>query len=203
MRKLCLRNFRKMIKINSISDNDKSILDAARNTVNKEPTLDKPSRKWMKKVYFSEHSPIRKKIIDWTWKGIKYWVSVHLVRHKIGCDHFVSSQRTDRTGINRDSLVQSTPVNHNMVANAQSIINISRKRLCKQAHKETTKEWQNFLNILKDKEPELVSVCVPECVYRGGICPEFKSCGYNKTEDFRKCFEEYIKDFSEQYQKPY
>ena len=55
--------------------------------------------------------------------------------------------------------------------------------------------WKEFLNELKIHEPELVSVCVPECVYRGGICPEFKSCGWNKTEEFKYMLEKY-KDIS-------
>lgn len=182
-----------MIKINYISNNNKEMLDAARNTVNKPSALEPPSRSWLKKLYLSEHSPIRKKMIDWTWKGIKSWISVHFVRHsKNNTEHFVTTQRDDRTGKNRDSLIQSVPVNHNCIANAQSIISISRKRLCKQAHPETTKAWQSFLDMLKTKEPELVSVCVPECIYRNGLCPEFKTCGYNKTEEFRLKLYDYI-----------
>lgn len=37
---------------------------------------------------------------------------------------------------------------------------------------------------------ELASVMVPECVYRG-FCPEFHSCGYDKTEAFKQALEEY------------
>ena len=65
------------------------------------------------------------------------------------------------------------------------MIFISRKRLCRQASPETTAAWKMVLDAVKEVEPELHSVCVPECVYRG-FCPEFKSCGYAQTEAFRK-----------------
>ena len=95
-----------MIKINWISDNNKEMLDGARNTVNKPSALEQPSRSWLKKLYLSEHSPIRKKMIDWTWKGLKSWISVHFVRHSIGISHMVSTQRDDRTRKNRDNVIR-------------------------------------------------------------------------------------------------
>lgn len=52
-------------------------------------------------MLLAEHSPIRKLIISWKWYDLLSWVSVHLVRHKFGVDHWVRTQRTDRTGIDR------------------------------------------------------------------------------------------------------
>lgn len=43
----------------------------------------------------------------------------------------------------------------------------------------------------------MARVMVPECVYRNGLCPEIKSCGYNKTEKFKKELE-YYKDIDEE-----
>jgi hypothetical protein len=138
-----------------------------------------------------EHSPIRKLWVSWKWKGIASWVSVHIVRHKLGIEHFVKSQRTDRTGIDRHSLPQDALVDHECEANAQAIINISRKRLCVgEAAPETVKAWKEFLNSIKDKEPELYAVSVPECIYRG-FCCRFNSCGYSKTEQYQRDLEEY------------
>jgi thymidylate synthase ThyX len=98
------------------------------------------------------------------------------VRHKVGIEHFCQSQRTDIAGIERDELPQNSLVKHICYANAQAIINISRKRLCNKASKETREAWQIFLNALKEYEPEIVNACKKECDYRNGICPEFKSC---------------------------
>ena len=141
-------------------------------------------------MLLAEHSPIRQLSIKWTWVGLKYWVSVHFVRHKIGIEHFVRTQRTDRTGRNRDEIPQSAAVDHECLATAQAVINISRKRLCRQASPETQAAWRALLDALSTREPELTSVCVPECVYRG-FCPEIKCCGYSQTEDYRAAMTRY------------
>jgi hypothetical protein len=169
----------------STSNNWDKILSAARTTVNK-GAIDKfPNSVWRRKMLLAEHSPIRKLKVEWTWRDIKRWVSDHFVRHKHGIEHWVKTDRSDRTGVNRDELSQSSLTNHECEANAQSIINISRKRLCSQASKETREAWRTFLEELKDKEPELYSVCVPECIYRG-FCPEINTCSFDKTIIFKE-----------------
>ena len=168
--------------------------DAARTTVNMTPGTKEPSPRWKRRILLAEHSPIRQLMIKWKW-SIKSWISVHFVRHKIGIEHYVSTQRddrrTDQDG-SRDSAAQSTRVTHECIANAQAIINISRKRLCMQAHAETREAWREMLKELKVKEPELVSVCVPECVYRG-FCPEMKCCGFSDGAGFPKILADYRK----------
>lgn len=67
--------------------------------------------------------------------------------------------------------------------NAEEIINISRKRLCNKAEKETRETWQAAINELRKIEPELANACVPNCYYRG-FCPEFKSCGLADSDLF-------------------
>lgn len=161
----------------------REVANAANTTINKPEGTKEPSSEWKRRILLAEHSPIRQIIIKAKWYELKSWVSVHFVRHKIGIEHWVRSQRSDRTGVNRDELFQSNFVEHEIEANAQSIINISRKRLCKKASSETREAWQAFLESFKDKEPELYSVCVPECIYRG-FCPEFSSCLYYTTEDY-------------------
>ena len=170
----------------------RDVADAARITIGMEPGEKEPSSKWKKKMLLAEHSPIRKININWKWIDIPYWVSVHLVRHKIGIEHWVKSQRTDRTNINRDNLPQNTSVNHECEANLQTIINISRKRLCNKAAKETRKAWQLFLDTIKNKEPELYDVCVPECIYRG-FCSELNSCEWHNSQDYKKLLNNYRK----------
>ena len=162
------------------------VVNAARTTIDKSPTDKEPNSKWKKQILLAEHSPIRKLQFSWKWVDLKSWISVHFVRHKIGIEHFVQSQRNDRTGVDRDSARQDSLVSHECFANAQAIINISRKRLCGKAHHETTTTWIEMLKHLFYTCPELWKVCVPECVYRG-FCPEFNSCGAYKVN----CYNNY------------
>ncbi len=160
-----------------------SVLDSARTTVNKPPIGSMPTREFKYRMLMSEHSPIRNLSFRARWTELPYWVSVHLVRHKHGIEHFVSTQREDRTGVPRNDRRQGDFVTHEILVNAQAVINISRKRLCKQAAPETRMAWQLFLAELNSIEPELFNICVPDCVYRNS-CFEPKSCGYSDRKDF-------------------
>ena len=151
-----------------------------------------PSDDWKRNLLDSEHSPIRDLWYTWEWVDIPYWVSVHFVRHSIGITHFVQSQRNDRQSrYDRDEAKQSVPVNHRCVANAQALINISRVRLCSMASEETRGAWRLFLDALEDYDPIIGDYCVPNCVYRSGLCGEFNSCGYNKSAGFAFAFDKY------------
>jgi hypothetical protein len=178
-----------LIDIFKHDDNWQDIKDSTMNTIGK-TTGSYPTSEWKRKLIMSEHSPIRRMKFYWRWNGIKSWVSVHMVRHKIGIEHFVSTQRSDRTGINRDELPQGSLVNHACEADAQALINISRKRLCNCASKETRDAWNDVLTEVAKTEPELASCCVRECVYRG-FCSEIFSCGYDKTDEFKKELKQY------------
>ena len=171
------------------ADNWQDVKDATMNTIGKN-TGAYPDSKWKRQLILSEHSPIRKLKFEWRWYDLQSWVSVHFVRHKFGIDHFVKTQRTDRTGINRDDLPQGSLVNHEVEANAQALINISRKRLCSCASPETREAWQAVKDEVAKTEPELASCMVRECIYRG-FCPEMFGCGYDKTEAFRKEVKKY------------
>ena len=184
-----------LIDIFKHDDNWQDIKDSTMNTIGK-TTGKYPDSEWKRKLIMSEHSPIRRMKFYWRWKDLPYFVSTHMVRHKIGIEHFVSTQRSDRTGIDRNNLPQSNPVNHACEADAQALINISRKRLCNCASKETREAWQLVKDEVAKVEPELANCMVKECVYRG-FCPEMFSCGYNKTEAFKKELEEYRKGSNE------
>jgi hypothetical protein len=161
----------------------RDVADSANTTINREEGIKEPSSEWKRRMLLCEHSPIRQIFLKCKWYGIKSWISVHFVRHKMGIEHWVRTQRTDRTNINRDELPQGNLLEHEFEANAQAFISISRKRLCNQASKETREAWQAVLQEIKDDQPELYKVCVPDCVYRGW-CYEFKTCGYHKSEQF-------------------
>lgn len=170
-------------------DNWQDVKDSTMNTIGK-LTGRYPDSVWKRKLLLAEHSPIRRIKFYWRWTDLKYWVSVHFVRHKIGIEHWVTTQRTDRTGINRDELPQNAFVNHACEADAQTLINISRKRLCSCASEETREAWQKVKDEVARCEPELAKCMVRECVYRG-FCPEMRSCNHDKTEEFKKELEEY------------
>lgn len=178
------------VKIKAIIGTWRDVADSARTTINMDEGTKEPTSKWKKNMLLAEHSPIRRLKLNWKWYELMRFVSDHFVRHKIGIEHWVKTDRTDRTGIDRKDLSQCSLTTHECEATAQALITISRKRLCKQASTETTEAWKEFLNGFKDDEPELFSVCVPECIYRG-FCPELKSCGYTSTKDFEERLTEY------------
>ena len=180
-----------MIEWLRYSNNWMEVKEAARTTVNKEGVgVYSPSHKWKKTILLAEHSPIRLIRCKWKWTGLKSWISVHFVRHKYGIEHWVSTQRSDRTGVDRDKRPQDTPVSHQCDANAQALIFISRRRLCSQADKETREAWQEVKREISRREPVLGEVMVPECIYRG-FCPEFNSCGYADTPEFEEALRNY------------
>ncbi len=183
------------VKILDVKGTWRSVANAARVTIGLEDGQSEPTSRWKKRILLAEHSPIRKLFINWRWTNLLSWVSVHFVRHKHGIEHWVRSQRSDRTDINRDELKQSELIEHECEANAQAIINISRKRLCNQASIQTIEAWIKFLTKLQNEQPELVSVCVPDCVYRGW-CYEYNSCGYHLTEEYQYDLNEYRKNIN-------
>ena len=176
----------------------KRVLNAARRTIGKQPLDKEPSNSWKAKILLAEHSPIRLLEYDWTWGDIMQWVTTHLVRHHEGVEKFVHSQRGDRRPLleeydvkSRNELPQGALNDMDMTANAQALINISRKRLCSCASKETREAWKQVKDEIAKKDPILASKMLPECLYRG-FCPEWiNSCGYSRTEKFRKDLEEY------------
>jgi hypothetical protein len=169
------------------------VLNAARRTIGKQPLDKMPSDEWKAKMLLAEHSPIRLLEFDWSWDNIRQWVTAHLVRHHEGCEKFVHSQRGDRRKIledygvaTRDELPQGALNDMDMSANAQALINISRKRLCNCASKETREAWIQVKNAIAEVDPVMASKMVQECIYLG-FCPEFMSpCGYSKTEKYQQ-----------------
>ena len=176
----------------------KRALNAARRTIGKEPIDKEPSDSWKAKMLLAEHSPIRLVEYEWTWKDIKQWVTAHLVRHHVGCEKMVHSQRGDRRNLteefsinSRDELPQGTLNDMDMSANAQALINISRKRLCNCASKETREAWLQVKEAIRSIDPIMAEKMVPDCLDRG-FCPEFmNSCGYVNTDKYKKELEIY------------
>ena len=137
------------IKWSEYTDVWDKVKRSARTTISREGSGKYPTDKWKKEILLAEHSPIRKIKFSRNWTNLKSWVSVHFVRHKFGIEHWVTTQRTDRTGVNRDESPQSTPVEHECEADAQALINISRRRLCSQASLETRAAWKEVIEEVK------------------------------------------------------
>ena len=164
------------VEVIDYQDNWQAVKNAAMNTIGADSGK-YPTSAWKWKILKAEHSPIRLLELTVRITDVPYYVVMHLVRHKIGIEHWVSTQRTDRTGIDRTQIPQGALVSYTFRANSQALINISRKRLCRQASKETREVWSAVIEAVREVEPELASVCVPDCVYRGR-CNEMKPCGY-------------------------
>lgn len=161
-------------KILKIKGDWAEVVDDCRSTVGKESLGREPSAEFKRRILIAEHSPIRDIIFKWKWEDIKSWIATHWVRHKWEC--FVKSQRTDRTGINRDKLPQDALVDFVGEANAQHLIDTMRKRLCYQAAPETRQYAEDLKAAITEVEPEIGRVLVPNCIYRCG-CPEMRTCG--------------------------
>ena len=77
-----------------------------------------------------------------------------------------------------------------VLADAKTILNISRERLCSRSSLERQQNWQHLLNLIAEIDPVLVMACVPECIYRG-FCPKINPCQYIKTNVFKTRLELY------------
>ena len=132
-------------------------LNAARKTWGKNKLEKEPSEEWKKMALMAEHSPI--KLVEYTisFKDLRQWVGVHLLRHPFVLP-FIHTQIVDKRDLDeyvdkvmsilsddvkndpsfnkRDYLFQGQTNDQDFVVNAQTLINISKKRLCNCASKE-------------------------------------------------------------------
>ena len=150
------------------------------NTVGKK-SLTAPTKEWKEKLIKSEHSPLRE-----LWFGIRmeipYYVSVHYVRHHIGVNHYVQTQRNDRQdNYDRTKAPQDAIVSHIMSVNAQELVFMAHKRLCTQADPFTRAVMQEIVRQVVELCPEFKEVLVPLCKYRNGKCTEFFPCERTKN----------------------
>lgn len=178
------------VKLLEIKGTYEQVANRCRTTVSKGELGKEPTEKFKRKILMAEHSPIRSLVYCFKITDLKSWVATHLVRHHIGVEKWVSTQRTDRTGVNRDTAPQGAKVMMELEANAQALINMSRKRLCTQASVETRNVMEAIKKEVAKKDPYLADVMVKECVYRG-FCPEMWSCGYCNTNTFKHEVEDY------------
>lgn len=149
-----------------------------------------------------------------SFEDLRQWVGVHLLRHPYVLP-FIHSQRVDRdekrigeatdrvmeiisadlkasTDFNlRDYRFQGEVNDHDFYVNAQTLINISRKRLCSCASKETREAWELVKEAVREIDPMMAHCMVRQCIYRG-FCPEMHpACKYWRTKFFEQELHEY------------
>ena len=156
------------------------VCDDCRSTVGKDGLGKEPSRKFKREMLIAEHSPIRDISFKWRWRDIPSWIATHWSRHKWEC--FIRTQRTDRSGVDRNQAPQDAPVTFVGEANVQHLIDTFRKRLCYMAAPETRAYAEDFKDTLRTVDADIAAVLVPNCVYRCG-CPEPGRC--KRWERFR------------------
>lgn len=142
----------------------------------------KTSRVTLDDMYRCEHSPVRTQFFWLEMDDLPTFVSVHCVRHKIGVEHFVRSNRPDRGG--NGEATRATPIKHSALINAEALIAMAKKRLCHQAHPGTIRVMQAIKDAVQTVDPDLARYMVPQCVYRGGVCPELKPCGKYRVQRY-------------------
>lgn len=163
-------------KILKIKGDWQEVVDDCRLTVEKPPLGKEPSEKFKRDILIAEHSPIRNISVRFKWEHIKYCIAMHWKTHH--WESKVNTQRADRTEvIDRSKRSQTDPVTFVGEMNAQNEIDTMRKRLCFMADPDTRALAEEHKRDLKNYEPEISDVLVPNCVYRGG-CPEIGGgCG--------------------------
>lgn len=137
-----------------------------------------PTSEFVRKLLVARHSPIRELTFSYVIRDIPYWVSVHLVRHHVGFQPYVSSQRNDRQDeYDRTKAPQDAPVTMRITLNAEALLNLANKRLCMKASPETREVVHRMCVLAEKVLPELKGLLVPQCDYHGGFCYEIQPCG--------------------------
>lgn len=149
----------------------------ALNTMGKKYTGSEIIDEWKHKILKAQHSPIR--TLMFTIRlTIPYFVSVHLVRHKIGVEHYVQSQRNDRQSkYDRELAPQNAMVSHIIEVDAETLMFMANRRLCGMADPTTRFVMTKICREVEKVSPEFIGHLKPMCE-KLHECPEFVSCGY-------------------------
>lgn len=90
------------VRVLDILGTNRQVANAARATINLDGGTKEVSDNYMRTLYLCEHSPIRLKQFYIEVKDIPYWIVMHFTRHKFGIEHWISTQRDDKTGEDRN-----------------------------------------------------------------------------------------------------
>lgn len=134
-----------------------------------------PDMEWKHAILRARHSPIRTLQFAFYLEGVPYWVSTHLARH-VHAQPFIRSQRNDRQDeYDRNAARQDAPVDMIWYMNAEELMTIAEKRLCRLAAKETREAVKMMCCLVIDKLPEFKGLFAAHCA-KYGDCPEMKPC---------------------------
>lgn len=139
-------------------------------------TIGEPSPEWKRKILRARHSPIRYLRYGFLIEGIPSNTATHLCRH-VHAQPYVSSLRNDRQDeMDGDSARRDTPVNMILDVNAEELMTIANKRLCRKAEERTRNVVMRMCELAANATPEIEGFLVPMCEYVHG-CYEFDPCG--------------------------
>lgn len=134
-----------------------------------------PSIEWKQSILKARHSPIRRLWFSFLLEDIPYYTSGHLCRH-IHSQPYVRSQRNDRqSDYDRTKAPQDSPVTMIWDMNAEELMAIMNKRLCRQADIVTRQVVQTMRDEVLKTNPEFEPFLVPMCTYLGE-CKEMYPC---------------------------
>lgn len=132
-----------------------------------------PSEYWKYRMLIAGHSPIRTLPFTIRIEGIPYYSAMHYVRHKVGCEWFVSSQRGTTDRAERKQGAEVTVI---LDCNAQALMNILTMRLCNKADNVTQAVAQMIKAAVEAQCPEFKGLLKPRCNGVDGQCPEMVPC---------------------------
>lgn len=158
-----------------------AIKSACMTTISKQAGNKEPLQDWKRKLLICRHSPIRRGIISWKWGNIPYSISTHFARHHEGCEKFIGTSRTDRTGIDRSKRSQMESVPMEMDANIQALMNIAERRLCMCADTITREYMKSLVEEIRKYDENIAWSLVPQCVRCGGCVEPFSQCKYYES----------------------
>lgn len=182
-----MKEYDTTVKITNFNVDWMRIKSACMTTISKQAGKE-PGVEWKKKLLICRHSPIRRGEVSWKWETISYAISTHFARHHEGCEKFIGTERTDRTGIDREERSQMNYVPMEMDANLQALMNISEKRLCMCADPTTRKYWEAVIEALRQYDELIAWSNVPQCIRCGGCVEPFSECSFydNLMKDISK-----------------
>lgn len=138
--------------------------------------IEPPKWEWRKRILNARHSPIRYLRFAFQLEDVPGNVATHLARH-VHAQPYISSLRNDRqNAMDGDTAPRNTPVNMILDVNAEELMTIANKRLCKKAAKMTREVVTEMCKLAEKAMPELEGYLVPMCQYHGGECKEMHPC---------------------------
>ena len=134
-----------------------------------------PTDDWKRKILMARQSPIRRLRFSFDIE-CPYYVSVHLCRH-VHAQPYVRSQRNDRqVDYDRETAPQNQPIRMIWDMNAEELMTIANKRLCRKADPTTREVVRQMCELVVTHCPEFENVLVPMCEFCGGTCHEMEPC---------------------------